>query len=594
MLNVQSDRIDYRKLLSPPPKHRIDFAVATTYSLDLETLAACCAIVGLNAEADTELTKSPLHMLEAIRKASKNLLIFCQGGRIKTPDKPNRLLPLLEDCVCEVNLKNKRAFHPKTWFIRYTSIEKKPDRYRLAVLSRNLTFDRSWDVALRLDSADNDDDVLPCESGSGAAMKDFLLWLSGSVRFHTDMLKKKKSRICALADDISNVKWRCLGKEYDGFGFIPYGIGSDVVDNLGDTFHKMFIISPFLSKGQVSKFAEGRLSNPDCTLITRRSELPKLNTELLNAFNTYVVKDDVVDGEERISDRGDYQQQDIHAKVYLRTKQSFSELYLGSANASYNAFCGGNVECLLVLYGKQRYLNAEKLKADLGLDKPDDKSCAFERAEAKNYTALPEDIIGRNLEAAIKEYCAARKSASVTGDAPYSITVTSKIPATDAKLTLSPLMPMRISPKPADTEVTFTGLALRELSEWYKVTAEKGGQKLSRVVKIPTSGIPAERDSAVFSDIVRNKDAFLSYISFLLSDDFIAAFLESLKKEKGDFRYLNMSYDAPILYERMLKAAYASPDSLREVREIIRLTAAGIVPPDFIKLYEQFEKAVRL
>lgn len=61
MLNTQSDRIDYRELLSPPPRYKTSFAVGTTYSLDLETLTAVCAIVGLNVEADTELTQSPLH-----------------------------------------------------------------------------------------------------------------------------------------------------------------------------------------------------------------------------------------------------------------------------------------------------------------------------------------------------------------------------------------------------------------------------------------------------------------------------------------------------------------------------------------------------
>ena len=152
MLNAQSDRIDYRELLSPPPSYKVSFAVGTTYSLDLETLTAVCAIVGLNVEADTELTQSPLHMLEAIRRASGKLLIFCQSGQIKMPNKPNKLLPLLENCVSEVSLRNKRSFHPKTWFLKFTA-DGLPDKYRLIVMSRNLTFDRSWDVALRLDSA---------------------------------------------------------------------------------------------------------------------------------------------------------------------------------------------------------------------------------------------------------------------------------------------------------------------------------------------------------------------------------------------------------------------------------------------------------
>ncbi|MPM02789.1 hypothetical protein SDC9_49044 [bioreactor metagenome] len=588
MLNTHSDRLDYRELLSPPLKYKTTFAVGTTYSLDLETLTATCAIIGLNVEADSELTESPLHMLEAIRRASRRLLIFCQGGQIKAPDKPNKLLPLLENCVCEVNLKNKKSFHPKTWFIKYTA-KGLPDRYRLVVLSRNLTFDRSWDVALRLDSAEDKEAIIAQGENTGAAMRGFLLWLSKNAGRHNEPLRKKREQLIKLADEISVVQWKSLGKEYENFDFIPYGIGSTAKDNLSDTFHKMFIISPFLSKGVIKNFADRRLTNPDCTLITRKSELPKLGAELLTAFDTYTVKDDVIDGEERISEAGDRKTQDIHAKVYLRTKWSDSELYIGSANASESAF-RGNVECLVALRGKQRYLNVEKLKADLfGTD---EKSNPFEPVQPKEYATVDEDAVLQKLETAVKEFCAARKTAVVTGEAPYTVTVTMRLPQSNIKLTLSPLI--KPNPQPISEAIVFTGFNLRDLSEWYKVTAKAGGRELSRVVKIQTSGIPSDRDSAVFSDIIKDKNAFLTYIAFLLSDDFLAAFLETLKKGNGDYRFLNMSYDAPILYERMLKAAATSPESLREVREVIALTGDNIVPKDFTRLYEQFEKAVRL
>lgn len=590
MLNTHSDRLDYREILSPPPKYKVSFVTGTTYSLDLETLTAICAILGLSVEGDTELIESPLHMLEAIRRASGNLLIFCQGGQIKTPDKPNKLLPLLDNCVCEVNLKNKKSFHPKTWFIKYSS-DGLPDKYRLVVLSRNLTFDRSWDVAILLDSADVDENIIERNETAGNAMRNFLTWLKKNSESHNEVLKNKRKQLTKLADDFMGIEWKSLGKEYTSFSFIPYGIGNAVADKFGDTFHKMFIISPFLSKSVIKNLAANRLINPDCTLVTRKSELSKLNTELLTIFDTYTVKDDVVDGEERISEYAESKTQDIHAKVYLRTKWSDSDLYIGSANASYSAFFGGNVECLLALHGKQRYLNVEKLKADLGLCNVDDKGCPFERVEPKDYVTANEDAVTNKLEAAVKELCATRKMAVVTGDEPYTIIVTLKLTQRDVKLTLSPLM--RSNPQPISETVIFSGLHLHDLSEWYKVTAKFNGQEMSRVMKIQTSGIPGDRDMAVFSEIVNNKDLFLIYIAFLLSDDYLSAFLESRKKGKGDYCFLNMNYEMPILYERMLKAAASAPDSLREIREIISLTNSDIVPKDFRELYKQFEKAVR-
>ncbi|MDL2293262.1 hypothetical protein LJC60_01370, partial [Ruminococcaceae bacterium OttesenSCG-928-D13] len=304
MLNTQSDRVDYRELLSPPPRYKVDFAVGTTYSLDLETLTATCAIVGLNVDADTELTESPLHMLEAIRRASGKLLVFCQSGQIKTPDKPNKLLPLLESCVCEICLINKRSFHPKTWFVKFTA-DGLPDKYRLVVMSRNLTFDRSWDVALRLDSADKGEATLEKGSGTDDAIYSFLQYLHKNTGAHNNQLKAKRRQLAKMSDEIAGLKWRSLGREFEGFDFIPYGIGVPASDNLNETFHKTLVISPFLSKSVIEGYAKNRLSDPDCTLITRKSELPKLNTELLTAFDTYTIKDDVVDGEERISETGD-------------------------------------------------------------------------------------------------------------------------------------------------------------------------------------------------------------------------------------------------------------------------------------------------
>jgi len=264
-------------------------------------------------------------------------------------------------------------------------------------------------------------------------------------------------------------------------------------------------------------------------------------------------------------------------------------LYIGSSNASHNAFYGGNIECLVVLWGKQRYLNVDKLKSDLfGAD---EKANPFEKAEPKEYSASNEDAVQTMLESVVRSFCAVRKTAAVTAIDPYTVTVTMKPFNSEAKITLSPLM--KSIPQLISEKMTFAGFNLRDLSEWYVFTAKSRGREVSRVVKIQTTGIPANRDSAVFSDIIKSQNAFLTYIAFLLSDDYLSAFIENTKKGNGDFRFLNMNYDVPILYERMLKAASTAPETLREVRDIISLVNDNIVPQEFLKLFEQFEKVVK-
>ena len=93
--------------------------------------------------------------------------------------------------------------------------------------------------------------------------------------------------------------------------------------------------------------------------------LCKLKPEDCDKFQIYVLKDAVVDGEMAISEgESDYQKQDIHAKIFMMRKYSDTDLYLGSLNASHNAVYG-NIEFMIRLKSKNRYLNLEKLKESI-------------------------------------------------------------------------------------------------------------------------------------------------------------------------------------------------------------------------------------
>ena len=140
-----------------------------------------------------------------------------------------------------------------------------------------------------------------------------------------------------------------------------------------------------------------------------------------------------------------------------------------------------------------------------------------------------------------------------------------------------------------------SGLSLLELGEFYIVTAGIGEDSLARVIKIRTKGIPAERDGMVFKSIIKDQNAFLRYVAFLLSDDYLLAALEQAEQKAASTKGWHLhGYDMPVLYENMLRAAAKSPEKLREVDEIIqRLNDQEIVPPEFEKLYTTFLKASR-
>ena len=150
------DRINYGEVLMPPVGFRLERAVGTTYSLDLETLTAVSIALGLIEDTDSELISNPISMLSAFQKISDRIVVFCEAGQIKPPAKSNALCLTLEKMVVPVSIPFDKkinrypAFHPKTWLLEYSN-EDGEKQYRFVVMSRNMTFDHSWDVACAMD-----------------------------------------------------------------------------------------------------------------------------------------------------------------------------------------------------------------------------------------------------------------------------------------------------------------------------------------------------------------------------------------------------------------------------------------------------------
>lgn len=95
MLNPNNDRLDYGQVLAPPDKYRLDFAIGTTYSLDLDALVGACIALGLSEETDSDLMKNPICLLEALRATGDKVALFCEGGQIHTPNSVTPLYILL-------------------------------------------------------------------------------------------------------------------------------------------------------------------------------------------------------------------------------------------------------------------------------------------------------------------------------------------------------------------------------------------------------------------------------------------------------------------------------------------------------------------
>lgn len=209
MLNPNNDRLDYGQVLAPPDKYRLDFAIGTTYSLDLDALVGACIALGLSEETDSDLMKNPICLLEALRTTGDKVALFCEGGQIHTPNSVTPLYILLEKMVFQVNTAKRRgiakfpSFHPKFWLLRYIDEQNNP-LYRVVVLSRNLTFDRSWDITFCMDGKVNGRKTLKT-----SPVGDFLSYLVGQLPADENA-KAKQKKIRAIAGQLDEIEKRIM------------------------------------------------------------------------------------------------------------------------------------------------------------------------------------------------------------------------------------------------------------------------------------------------------------------------------------------------------------------------------------------------
>lgn len=604
MFNPNNDRLDLGQILAPPANHVLDFAVGTTYSLDLDALVGASLAMGLSEETDSELMKNPVCLLEALRATGDKVTLFCEGGQIHVPNKVTPLYILLEKMVFQVKTAKRRgiaaypSFHSKFWLLRYKN-EDGEAMYRVVILSRNLTFDRSWDVAYCMDGK-------PVQEASDKNLPlcDFLRFLASQLPADENGREKAKA-IRSLIRALPNVAFEPAEKEFYDYEFLPLGVrASDggyysIEDTLlfFDTFHEIFIMSPFLSGSIIRDFNDRNRSSyikdPRYVLITRELSLGRLKPEDVSNFTIYTMRESVIDGETAISDgSADIRGQDIHAKVYLVRKYSDADLYLGSMNASHNAVYG-NIEFMILLRTKNRYLNLDKLTGDLFGKEKDGSDNPFQEVTLQNAILDAEEGKQNLLDGIIKDINRSGPWAEAKqGQEGYSLSVHFREADTKGCLvTVRPLLFRQEAEFKA--ELSFRGLQMTQLSEFFVVAVSEGEERAERVLVIPTSGLPEEREKAVVSSVVSNRDCFYRYVAFLLGDDMVLGALEADAAGRAWAGAQNRrSYKIPALYEKMLQTAATNPQKFKGIEYLIKTIGGdGIIPEEFKKLYETFRRA---
>ena len=339
--------------LRPPPGHSLDRAIATTFTLDLETaLMVPLAFAGFRFREQTD----PVEVMEALRGMGRRFDIFCQRGAIGAGRWPSDLVALMEEVIHEVKRPRPgHIFHPKVWVLRFLDPGQVP-RYRLLVLSRNLTADRSWDTILWLDGMPQERAVPGNEPLARfvAALPDLTV---------AEMPADRRAALDPLAEELARVRWELpAGVREIRFHDIGLpGSGPFAVEEHFDGYRTL-VISPFVRAGAIRRLL--RPAAGPAVLVSRGEELAALPAGALDGLDVYELDSgaglswDDVEGE---SERARLTR--LHAKLFVVERARRAHLFVGSANAT-DAGLGDNVEFLCELVGSVATLGVDALVGD--------------------------------------------------------------------------------------------------------------------------------------------------------------------------------------------------------------------------------------
>lgn len=275
----ESNRLDYSRLLIPEHGFELDFAVGMTYSLDMEALLGIPVSLGMLEDMDSSAAANPFFILEAIRKSSDRLAIFCNADGIKLPQNIRPVYALLENSIFPVNMGSNANFHPKLRVIRYRSADEV--QIKVLVLSRNFTFDRSMDIAVEMTGT-----VGTESNGNHQPLSDILSFVSGYAG------DEKRKQIKALARDVLRISEFTCGEQYESYRFLPFGIPryKGKAESAFSDANSLIVVSPFLSEGVTKRLTD---TPRQTAIITRKVSL---TPSIFSRFQSvYVPREELMD-----------------------------------------------------------------------------------------------------------------------------------------------------------------------------------------------------------------------------------------------------------------------------------------------------------
>ncbi len=383
------------------------------------------------------------------------------------------------------------------------------------------------------------------------------------------------------------------------------------------------VVSPFLSE-EILKEASNR--GEGHVLFSEAESLKRISPETLSRFDDIFIFNDASinipvdegaldDDKVRATEVIQLDQARLHAKLFIFEQGWDAQWWIGSANATWPALNGKNVEFLVGLKGR---------KSRVGIDKVlgDEEDILSLRALLAPYEpdrvekSKPDQVEVERLIESIREYLVAlsfRLSANQDEDDAYALQLSSKEKGNDPPegnysirawpLTIRERKAQIIDITDINSKWNFPNLNILQLTSFiaFHIEAKVGRTKthIRFVMNLPVTGFPSHRDDYVISAILSDKTQFLRYLRFLLAEELgwmpvggkggLSFWGEGGRRVEG--------FDEQIpLLEDLARAFSRSPEKIDQVTELIdRLYATKegrkVLPDGFDSLWQAIREA---
>jgi hypothetical protein len=589
------DRSLFLESLRPPEGYTLDHAVGTTFTLDLLALLTAplaFTFYGWEPE-DGRAGPAPLALLHAIRQYADRIHVFCQAGQIAVPSEARLLYTYLENSVIEV--KSPRpggVFHPKLWILRYVAPDQ-PMRYRLLCMSRNLTFDRSWDTILVLDGRLEDR-----QRGFGVnqPLADLVATLPGLA------LRRPPDQPLAVIEqmqrELRRVRWQ-LPDGFDQLSFWPLGMrGSGRARSwpFDGGSDRVLVVSPFLSAGCLQRIESRSVGS---VLVSRTESLDEVGQARLTSYDRVFVLNDSA-SIEQASDAADLRPDaptaselypplfGLHAKLYIADDGSDARVWTGSANATDAAYTR-NVEFMVELRGQKSRVGIDAVLREVkGGTSFRDLLEEYQPALEPIRPEPERDSAQRDLEKARLALAGAGMRATVTAtDVPSEFALRLAYPTSDRRRlprgVAARCWPVTLAEQARGVELD---MGAREPADFGRVSLEAitsffafqlalpncgRGMPVRFVLNLPVDGAPADRQEAIMRSILKDRNRVMRFLLMLLAEDDLDSVELLLMGDRAADSGGNdtVSLFGVPLFESLVRALDRDPARIDQVKSVV-------------------------